>query len=270
MLQYVNKQLKYVNKQLKYVHKPLKNSTETLLVGFQTLCHGITIPLKIPFTMVFRPKNGRIFCAALRETSLGVTLVSAQYHQNVAVSSCFYIKSASSSWLLGENLGSMAFPFCSINLALVDTDARDVFLPAKRNEGWHQTVMWQSEHITIFLPEEDGASHSAGSSIVRYRVKYSSRKISFRSFFLWLLFESIFLDILPRTKFKIVLLLKLKYFPLFALHGMNDFEENMYQHVYQQLFISWIIDKLFFRHFQVLLSISITGVSSMNTCHNGI
>ena len=69
-----------------------------------------------------------------------MTLVSAQYHQNVAVSSCFYIKSASSWLLLGENLGSMAFfffffPFCSINLALVDTDARDVFLPAKRNEG---------------------------------------------------------------------------------------------------------------------------------------
>ena len=68
-----------------------------------------------------------------------MTLVSAQYHQNVAVSSCFYIKSASSWLLLGDNLGSMAFffffPFCSINLALVDTDARDVFLPAKRNEG---------------------------------------------------------------------------------------------------------------------------------------
>ena len=147
-------------------------------------------PWRFPLPWSSDQKNGRIFCAALRETSLGVTLVSAQYHQNVAVSSCFYIKSASSWLLLGENLGSMAFfffffPFCSINLALVDTDARDVFLPAKRNEGWHQTVMWQSEHMTIFLPE-DGASFCRQYVVLeeppRYRVKYSSRKISFRSF----------------------------------------------------------------------------------------
>ena len=153
-----------------------------LFASFQTLWQEQN-PLEDSTKNLGRPKNSRIFCAALGETSLGVTLVSAQYHQNVAVSSCFYIKSAA---FLAWVLGSMA-SFCSINLALVSSEpkTRWCFCQQKRrNEGWHQTVMWQSEHITIFLPE-DGASfwRQKEQPHQLYRVKYSSRKISFRSFF---------------------------------------------------------------------------------------
>ena len=156
-------------------------------------------PLEDSTKNLGRPKNSRIFCAALGETSLGVTLVSAQYHQNVAVSSCFYIKSAA---FLAWVLGSMA-SFCSINLALVSshwTKNEMVFLPAKKKE-WRVTsnsdvTKWTHNYFSArrwcFILKAAEQPHQL------YRVKYSSRKISFRSFSLVvLLFESIFLRCFP-------------------------------------------------------------------------